>query len=256
MRLTDWYCASCAPHVENAEPAPYGKGPVSDESDIRRCYRCRGDLGKEPVKLCVFTTPRSTRSDDNMRTGWCCAVCVAAHPEREHITIGSILCDPQCASCGEPIGKHPKMLRWREAATRPRFEEIYMRFTLDLARRSTCRRLQVGCVITSDDFTRVYAVGYNGNVPGGKNDCDLLGEQAVGFCGCVHGESNAVIKCDADKHAPKLVFCTHSPCVMCAKHLILLGGVQRVLYGTPYRKTDALELLAAHRIEVVQLALP
>lgn len=68
---------------------------------------------------------------------------------------------------------------------RPTFGEIYMRFALSMAERSTCLRgLKVGTVITSTDNRKVYAVGYNGNATGLPNQCDLTGPEAVGNCGC------------------------------------------------------------------------
>lgn len=136
--------------------------------------------------------------------------------------------------------------------TRPSFHQIYMDLAEGMSRRSTCARLQVGCVITSDDHRRVYAVGYNGNVSGGLNDCDRHGAEAVGNCGCLHGEENAVINCDTPRHYPKIVYCTHLPCVMCAKRLINLGGVTQVLYKNDYRIKDAIALFRANGIRIDQ----
>jgi dCMP deaminase len=139
-------------------------------------------------------------------------------------------------------------------ATRPTFEDIYMRLATSLAERSTCRRLHVGCAIVSADYRHVYGVGYNGNVRGGPNDCDVHGPEAVGSCGCIHAEANAVISCTALRGLPKVVFCTDLPCVMCAKFLLQLGGVERVLYARDYRIKDALDLFAQHGVSAVQLA--
>lgn len=135
---------------------------------------------------------------------------------------------------------------------RPSFEDIYMTFALALANRSTCRRLKVGCAVVSLDFTRVLGIGYNGNVPGGPNDCDVHGPEAVGACGCLHAEENAFIKCDAPKETQKIVFCTHLPCIMCAKRMLVLGGVKRVLYAEDYRRRESLELLREHGVEIAQ----
>ncbi len=127
--------------------------------------------------------------------------------------------------------------------SRPSFESIYMRLALSLAERSTCRRLQVGCVITSSDYRSVYAVGYNGSAAGGPNDCDRHGEEGVGNCGCIHAEQNAVINCTVSREAQKVVFCTNLPCVHCAKFLINMGGVSHVYYAKDYRLHDALDWL-------------
>ena len=135
-----------------------------------------------------------------------------------------------------------------KGTARVSFHQIYMELALSLSGRSTCARLSVGAAITSPDFRTVYAVGYNGNVAGGVNDCDRHGEEAVGNCGCIHAEQNAVINCDTARHHEKIVFCTHLPCVQCAKFLINLGGVKQVFYKHDYRLKDSLKLFDVHHI--------
>jgi len=136
--------------------------------------------------------------------------------------------------------------------TRPSFEKIYLQLAHTLAARSTCHRLQVGTVITSIDFRKVLAIGYNGNATGLPNSCD---RQEPGNCGCLHSEENAVINCDAPRHIEKYVFVTHLPCVACAKRLINLGNVKRVYYGQSYRVQDSLALLNSVGIQVEQLSI-
>ena len=136
------------------------------------------------------------------------------------------------------------------ARERPSFQEIYMRLALTLAERSTCSRLQVGTVITSMDYRKVLAVGYNGNASGLKNSCD---RDEVGNCGCLHSEENAVINCDSPRFIEKIVFVTHLPCVMCAKRLINLGNVKHVYYAHDYRKRDSVELFGQVNVGVEQL---
>ena len=132
---------------------------------------------------------------------------------------------------------------------RPTFEEVYMQFAETIARRSTCARLAVGTVITTTDYRKVLAVGYNGNASGLSNSCD---RDEPGNCGCLHSEENAVINCDAPRHTEKFVFVTHLPCSACAKRLINMGNVKRVIYRNDYRKTCSLDLLKSVGIEVKQ----
>lgn len=132
---------------------------------------------------------------------------------------------------------------------RPSFEEIYLKLAGTLAARSTCKRLQVGTVITSTDFRKVLAVGYNGNATGLHNGCD---RDEPGNCGCLHSEENAVINCDAPRSVEKVVFVTHLPCVQCAKRLINLGNVKKVYYAQDYRIRDSVALMASVGIEVAQ----
>ncbi len=125
-----------------------------------------------------------------------------------------------------------------------------MAFAESISRRSTCRRLSVGTVITTTDFRKVLAVGYNGNASGLADTCD---REEPGNCGCLHSEENAVINCDSPRQIEKFVFVTHLPCVMCAKRLINLGNVSKVFYAKDYRVRDSLELLSAAHIDVHRL---
>ncbi len=133
---------------------------------------------------------------------------------------------------------------------RPSFESIYLLLARTLSARSTCKRLQVGTVITTTDYRKVLAVGYNGNATGLHNGCD---RDEAGNCGCLHSEENAVINCDAPRHTEKVVFVTHLPCVACAKRLINLGNVKRIFYGQDYRLRDSVEILRSVGIEVNKL---
>lgn len=135
---------------------------------------------------------------------------------------------------------------------RPTFDEIYLRLAITLAERSTCARLKVGTVITSTDYRKVLAVGYNGNATGLPNQCD---RSEPGNCGCLHSEENAVINCDSPRMIEKFVYVSHHPCVACAKRLINLGNVRRVVFGTEYRTSAASDLFSTVGIELVKLDL-
>lgn len=132
---------------------------------------------------------------------------------------------------------------------RPSFSEVWMTLATALSRRSTCQRLQVGCVIVSHDNAQVLAVGYNGGAAGLENDCASL---EPGQCGHLHAEENATIHCSAPRSEPKYVYTTNLPCPMCCKRLINLGGVQALWYKHDYRVRDGLELLERSRIRTMQ----
>ncbi len=138
-----------------------------------------------------------------------------------------------------------------DAEQRPSFAEVYMDFALGISKRSTCKRLQVGTVITTTDFRKVIAVGYNGNATGLPNTCD---RDEPGNCGCLHSEENAVINCDSPRQVEKFIFVTHIPCPTCAKRIINLGNVRRVIYRKEYRSIDSSPLLIQARIEVFSLS--
>ncbi len=133
---------------------------------------------------------------------------------------------------------------------RPSFEKIYMGLAFSLAERSTCKRLKVGTVITSTDFRKVLAVGYNGNATGLANCCD---RDEPGNCGCLHSEENAVINCDSPRHIEKFAFVTHLPCPACAKRLINLGNVRKVYFAQHYKNKDSLPLFGTVGIAVEEL---
>lgn len=122
--------------------------------------------------------------------------------------------------------------------SRPPLFEVYMRMAEELAKRSTCSRLQVGTVLTDARLENVVAIGYNGNARGFPNRCD---SDEAGKCGCIHSEMNALVK--APGQLPnKVAFITASPCVMCAK-LIVQAGVSHVFYRHRYRLPTGLEVL-------------
>ena len=129
------------------------------------------------------------------------------------------------------------------------FEEIYMNLALSLARRSTCRRLQVGCVIVSEDNYYIYGLGYNGNAKGFPNTCD---SSEPGKCGCLHAEENALLKTNQGDRFPKTAFVSHQPCAYCAKRMINKEGFKKLYYAHSYRSQEGLEILKQASIEVKQ----
>lgn len=87
---------------------------------------------------------------------------------------------------------------------RPTFEEIYMSLADTISKRSTCSRLKVGTVITSTDYRKVLALGYNGAASGLPNGCE---RDEPGNCGCAtHAELNAMINCDTPRYVEKIVY--------------------------------------------------
>ncbi len=118
--------------------------------------------------------------------------------------------------------------------------EVYMRMAEELAKRSTCTRLQVGTVVTDARLENVLAIGYNGNAKGLPNRCDST---VPGQCGCIHSEVNALVKAPG-AITDKVLFVTNSPCVMCAK-MIINSGVTHVYFRHAYRDPTGVELLAS-----------
>jgi len=130
---------------------------------------------------------------------------------------------------------------------RPPLYEVYMRMAEELAKRSTCARLQVGTVLTDPRLEHVVSIGYNGNARGFPNRCD---SREAGKCGCIHSEMNALVKSPGDLR-DKVAFVTASPCVMCAK-LMVQAHVSHVFYRAPYRDAAGLDVLEGAGVVTVQ----
>jgi len=135
----------------------------------------------------------------------------------------------------------------RDHVTRPPLFEVYMRMAEELAKRSTCSRLQVGTVLTDASLEQVLAIGYNGNVRGFPNRCD---SDEAGRCGCIHSEMNALVKSPGEV-PDKVAFVTASPCVMCAK-LMVQAKVSHLFYRSAYRDPAGLEVLERAGVATVQ----
>lgn len=124
--------------------------------------------------------------------------------------------------------------------------EAYQRFAEALALRSTDGSQKVGCVVVSADLERVLGVGYNGGAAG-MNDRDFIPADRSGY---VHAEENALLKAGAIEK-DKVMFITHTPCVMCAKRAIN-SGVARVYCRQPnQRDAMGVDLLRRAGKEVV-----
>lgn len=153
---------------------------------------------------------------------------------------------------GIPENTHPLNVLAPDEDTEPAripLFEVYMRMAEELAKRSTCRRLQVGTVVTDARLENVLAIGYNGNARGLPNRCDSA---VPGACGCIHSEVNALVKAPGSVR-DKVVFITNSPCLMCAK-LIINSGVTHVYYRQAYRDPTGLEILQEAGVTTVEYA--
>lgn len=121
------------------------------------------------------------------------------------------------------------------------------------ARRGTCDRKGVGCILVKDG--RIVSTGYNGPVMG-QPHCNHLATGDDKPCyKSVHAESNAVAF--AARMGISIndatAYCTLSPCMACAMMLIN-GGVTRVIYANQYRDGAGIDLLTDSNVEVIHYA--
>ena len=136
-----------------------------------------------------------------------------------------------CDQSNTPVGVNPSI-------PRPTWDTIWMGLARNVGMRSTCMvpNRQVGCVIVSDDNTKVLAIGYNGSAKGDDNCCEYTGdEKKMGDsrCTCVHAEQNALVKLDTSNPCKKRMYITLSPCSLCYK-LIVNAGITEVIYDDEY----------------------
>lgn len=132
---------------------------------------------------------------------------------------------------------------------REKLPRLYMNFAMEVADLSTCKRSKVGCVVVSNDLEHVYGFGYNGNATGFENTCD--NDMMAGGCGCVHAELNAIAKVNVnDKN--KVIFCTMSPCLMCAK-ILINSGFSTFYFVKEYRDRAGLDILLKANQEGIYL---
>lgn len=125
------------------------------------------------------------------------------------------------------------------------------------AQLSSAKRLQVGAVVVKDN--RIISIGYNGMPSGWTNECEhvvQLSDDTVELKTkdeVIHAEANAILKLarDGESGNDASLFCTHAPCVHCAK-LIYGAGINTVYYRKSYRDQDGIDFLNKCNIEVIQ----
>jgi len=137
-------------------------------------------------------------------------------------------------------------------------DEYFLKIASVVAERSTCRRHHVGAVAVKDKH--ILATGYNGAAAGLK-DCLELGclrdemgipsGQRQEICRGIHAEQNVIIQ--AGLHGVSLegstIYCTHTPCVLCAKMLVN-ARIKRLISFGRYNDDSFIELFKEAGIEV------
>ncbi len=145
-----------------------------------------------------------------------------------------------------------------EIKTRPEKDEYFLKIASVVAEQSTCRRHHMGAVAVRDKH--ILATGYNG-APSGAKDCLTLGCLRDEFgiesgtrqelCRAIHAEQNVIIQ--AGLHGVSLegstVYCTHTPCVLCAKMLVNAKIARFVSFGK-YNDDEFLNLFKEAGIDV------
>lgn len=121
-----------------------------------------------------------------------------------------------------------------------KFKEAYMDVAERFAQLSHAERAKVGAIIVKDG--RIISIGYNGMPSGWDNVCEEKFEWPDGHPEVrtkpevLHAETNAIAKLAQSNESGKgaSLFCTHLPCMECAK-LIYQSGITDVYYRVEYK---------------------
>jgi len=157
-----------------------------------------------------------------------------------------------------------KLIVKMESIKRPSWDNYFLKIAMLVAERSTCRRHKVGAVIVKNK--QILTTGYNGAAAGVK-DCLELGclrdqnnipsGTRHEVCRAIHAEQNAIIQ--GANHGINIegatIYCTHPPCILCAKMLANAKIKRYVTYGE-YPDESAKDLLKEVGIEFNKVERP
>lgn len=118
---------------------------------------------------------------------------------------------------------------------------------------------QVGAVIAKNK--RILTTGYNGASSGIKNckergsclrrELNIASGTCHEICYATHAEQNAIIQ--AARMGISIeggtLYCTHQPCVICAK-MIINSGIVRIVYAQGYPDKFSMELFAEAGVQI------
>jgi len=141
-----------------------------------------------------------------------------------------------------------------------KFIDYYMKVAELTSTLSYAKRLQVGSVIVKGN--KILATGYNGMPSGWDNECETTEiveldekfiKQLVTKQEVLHSETNAIAKVSASTESSEgaTMFCTHAPCINCAK-LIYQSGINNLYYRDTYRDTAGITFLESSGVSVIK----
>jgi dCMP deaminase len=138
-------------------------------------------------------------------------------------------------------------------------DRYFMNIAIEVSRRSTCTRRQIGAILVSD-VGEIKSTGYNGN-PRGLPHCEEMGcirdklqipsGTRMETCTAVHAEQNALMQAGTNSRGATL-YSTIVPCPICAR-MILNAQIARVVYIGDYSDLAGLELLKQAGLEIVRM---
>ena len=123
-----------------------------------------------------------------------------------------------------------------------KFKKAFMEVAHTFANLSHAKKLKVGAIVVKDE--RIISIGYTGTPTGWDNECEAP-EWSEGDWEpdlsyrtkpeVIHAEENAIAKIARSSESSEgaALFCTHTPCIECAK-LIYQSGIKEVYVAKSY----------------------
>lgn len=153
----------------------------------------------------------------------------------------------------------------KQARRSPRqsWDEYFIGIARLVAQRSTCVRRKVGAVLVREK--RILCTGYNG-APHGLVHCEAVGclrerlhipaGERIEICRGIHAEQNTLVQAASFgiQVAGATLYCTHAPCITCAKMLIN-AGIREFVIAEDYPDDLARRLLREAKVRVRRVKL-
>jgi len=131
-----------------------------------------------------------------------------------------------------------------------KFIDYFMQMAELTATLSYAKRLQVGALIVKGN--RIVGTGYNGMPTDWENDCEIeVNGELKTKAEVLHAETNAIAKVaqSTETSEGSTMFCTHAPCVDCAK-LIYQSGIATLYFKHEYRDDAGIKFLKLSGVNV------
>lgn len=134
-----------------------------------------------------------------------------------------------------------------------KYDNAYLRMSLEWAKLSHCNRRQVGALIIKDGM--IISDGYNGTPSGYENECE--DDDGITKWYVLHAEANALMKLAKSGNYSKgaTLYITMSPCKECSK-LIHQAGILRIVYINKYKDDSGLKFLEECGLDVMHIEDP
>ena len=116
------------------------------------------------------------------------------------------------------------------------WDQYFMSLAILSSVRSSCFKLNVGCVIVKDKH--IISMGYNGFLPNTEHVSIIINNHEQGT---VHAEQNAIS--DAAKRGvsvkDSIAYITHFPCINCFK-ILIASGIKEIKYLEDYKNDSSI----------------